>query len=157
VSPVHSREDVVELHLRSKDAGAKLFFAILIGILLAIPLFATWFIIYDRESQSQTATTSITQGWGGPQRIAGPTLIIPYTAEVEQTFTEGDKEVVRKVREERELTVKAAALAISTDVKAERRSKSIHEVNILAVSSCLNSGRLTMMVSKRRIGSEIWL
>ena len=57
-----------------RSPGSKLGLAILVGILLSIPLFAVWMLVYDRQHQSETAQSSIAEGWGGPQRIAGPLL-----------------------------------------------------------------------------------
>ena len=66
----------------------KLLFAILIAAALAIPIFMVWFLVYDRQSQSQEAQASITAGWGGPQAIAGPVLVIPYRATATETVVE---------------------------------------------------------------------
>ena len=78
-----------------RSAGAKLGMALLVGFLLTIPLFSVWLLVYDRQSQSQTAQASISQGWGGPQKMAGPLLVIPYRATVTETVTEGGQSVVR--------------------------------------------------------------
>ena len=51
--------------------GRKLAMAILIAMLLAIPLFAVYLLVYDRQEQSNIARASIAEGWGGPQTIAG--------------------------------------------------------------------------------------
>ena len=44
----------------TKSPGRKLLFAILIGLALAIPIFSVWLLVYDRQSQSQAASASIT-------------------------------------------------------------------------------------------------
>jgi inner membrane protein len=31
---------------------------------LTIPLFSVWLLVYDRQTQSNEATASITEGWG---------------------------------------------------------------------------------------------
>ena len=63
----------------------KLIRAILVGVLLSIPIFVTWLMVYDRQSQSERARASIAEGWGGPQVIAGPELSIPYRVVVPGT------------------------------------------------------------------------
>ena len=78
-----------------RSPGAKLALTILIGLVLAIPLFSVWLLVYDRQSQSETARASIAEGWGGPQQVAGPLLVIPYRATVTETVTEGGRPVVR--------------------------------------------------------------
>ena len=90
---------------RQRSHGAKLLFALLIGALLAIPLFTVYLLVYDRQSQSETARSSIAAGWGGPQTIAGPVLVIPYTVQASETVTEGGKQVVKTSTVWRELTL----------------------------------------------------
>ncbi len=60
-----------------RSPGFKLGMAILVGLLLSIPLFTVWLLVYDRQMQSEQAQASISEGWGGPQLIAGPLLVIP--------------------------------------------------------------------------------
>ena len=62
---------------RERTPGGKLGLAIVIGLLLAIPLFSIWLLNYDRQSQAAQAQASIAAGWGGAQTIAGPLLVIP--------------------------------------------------------------------------------
>ena len=52
-----------------KSPGRKLLFAILIGLALVIPIFSVWLLVYDRQSQSEAAAASITEGWGGAQAM----------------------------------------------------------------------------------------
>ena len=54
-----------------------------------------WFLVYDRQQQSEQATASITQGWGGPQAMAGPVLVIPYRATATETVVESGQSVTR--------------------------------------------------------------
>ena len=56
---------------------------------LAIPLFSVWLLVYDRQTQSEQAAASITEGWGGPQAVSGPLLVIPYRARATETEIEG--------------------------------------------------------------------
>jgi len=39
-----------------RSPGFKLFLAIVVGLVLTIPLFSVWLLVYDRESQSAEAT-----------------------------------------------------------------------------------------------------
>ena len=78
-----------------RTPGSKLLLAILIGAALAIPLFSVWLLVYDRQTQSEQAPASITEGWGGPQAIAGPVLVIPYRATATETVVEDGQSVTR--------------------------------------------------------------
>src|SRR3546814_15592894 len=62
-------------------------------------------LVYDRQMQSETARASIAEGWGGPQHVAGPLLVIPYRQTVTETVTEGGRTVVRSRQVWRELTL----------------------------------------------------
>jgi inner membrane protein len=112
----------------ARAPSTKLAFAILIAALLSIPLFSVWLMVYDRQQQSVEAMASIATGWGGPQTIAGPLLVIPYRATVTENVTEGDKPVVRTRQVWQELTLSPETVDLATDVRPERRKRSIYEV-----------------------------
>jgi len=116
------------LHFDGERTPAfKLFLTILIGAALAIPLFSVWLLVYDRQTQSEQATASITEGWGGPQAIAGPVLVIPYRAQSAETVVEGSQSVTRSRQVMRELTLAPEAAELRTRVAPERRKRSIYE------------------------------
>lgn len=117
----------MELELRERSPGMKLLLTLAVGALLAIPLFATYLLVYDRQSQSETARGSIAEGWGGPQTLAGPLIAIPYDAQVSETVQENGRPVTRTSTRRRELFLAPAVLEIGTKVKPERRSRSIYE------------------------------
>ncbi|HET9459680.1 MAG TPA: cell envelope integrity protein CreD, partial [Sphingomicrobium sp.] len=93
----------------------------------AIPIFMVWFLVYDRQSQSQQASASITEGWGGPQVLAGPMLVIPYRATATETVIESGQSVTRSRQVMRELSLAPEAIDLATDIKPERRKRSIYE------------------------------
>ena len=105
----------------------KLLIAILVAAALAIPIFMVWFQVYDRRSQSEQATQSITAGWGGPQAMTGPVLVIPYRATATETVVERGQSVTRSRDVMRELTLAPEAVELSTDVGPELRKRSIYE------------------------------
>src|SRR5437763_9013699 len=96
----------------SRTPGFKFGLAILVGLLLTIPLFSIWLLVYDRQSQAREATQSITAGWGGPQAISGPVLVIPYR--VTETVVQNGQSVTRSNPVMRELTLAPEAIALST-------------------------------------------
>jgi inner membrane protein len=105
----------------------KLFLAILVAAALAIPIFMVWFLVYDRQQQSEQATASITQGWGGPQVVTGPVLVVPYRATATETVVEGGQSVTRSRQVMRELTLAPEAVELTTEMRPERRKRSIYE------------------------------
>lgn len=112
---------------RRSSPGWKLLLCILIGLLLSIPLFATYLLIWDRQSQSETARASIAQGWGGPQIVNGPVVVVPYTRQEIETVTENGKQTSRMTSVERELFLSPTTNAVSTVIRPERRRKAIYE------------------------------
>jgi inner membrane protein len=112
---------------RERTPGAKFLLAGLIALLLAIPLFSVYLLVYDRQSQSETARNSIAEGWGGAQAIAGPFLAIPYLDQATETVTEGGKPVTRSRDIWRELVLSPDMVEIDTRLSPERRKRSIYE------------------------------
>ena len=110
-----------------RTPATKLLIAILIAAALAIPIFMVWFLVYDRQSQSEQASQSITAGWGGPQAMTGPVLVIPYRASATETVVENGQSVTRSRDVMRELTLAPEIAEVSTNVGPEVRKRSIYE------------------------------
>src|SRR5438094_7469193 len=116
----------VESYRNERTPGFKLLLAILVAFVLTIPLFSIWLLVYDRQSQSEEATASITEGWGGAQTINGPVLVIPYKATATETVVENGQSVTRSRDVMRELTVAPEAIELATDVGPQVRKRSIY-------------------------------
>jgi inner membrane protein len=117
----------MEGYRSERTPGFKLLLAIVVGFLLAIPLFSVWLLVYDRKSQSEEATASITQGWGGAQAINGPVLVIPYKAAATETVVENGQSVTRSREVMRELTLAPEAVELNTKVGPQVRKRSIYQ------------------------------
>jgi inner membrane protein len=112
---------------KDRSPGFKLGMTVLIGALLAIPLFMVYALVWDRQSQSETARASVAEGWGGPQMLAGPVMVIPYRQQSVETVTENGKATTRAVTIDRELFLAPVRNTAKVDVSPERRVKSIYE------------------------------
>src|SRR4029079_15523068 len=99
-----------------RTPGFKLFLTIVVGLVLTIPPFSVYLLAYDRQSQQQEATRSITEGWGGPQAMAGPVLVIPYRATAAETVVENGQSVTRSREVTRELTLAPETAEVATDL-----------------------------------------
>ena len=137
-----------------RSPGAKLFFAILIGVVLAIPLFSVWLLVYDRETQSQQATASITEGWGGPQAISGPVLVIPYRASATETVVENGQSVTRTNQVLKELTIAPEIVELSTDLRPDVRKRSIYEA-VVYDASVTGKARFALPPDLARSGVDL--
>ena len=117
-----------------RSPGMKLGLALLIGFLLSFPLFAVWLLVYDRQTQSEFAQQSIAEGWGGPQTVSGPLLVIPYTEQVSETVTENGRQVTRIQPVRRHLTLAPELADVGTEITPDRLTRSIYEVVIYEAS-----------------------
>lgn len=131
--------------------GRKFAAAILIAVLLAIPLFAVYLLVYDRQEQSQTARASIAEGWGGPQTLAGPVLVLPYQDQVTETVTENGRQVTRTNTVWRELTLAPASADLRTELTPERRRRSIYEA-VLFEATTSGVARFALPADLARFG-----
>jgi len=111
-----------------RSPGMKLGLALLVGFLLSFPLFTVWLLVYDRQQQSEFAQSSIAEGWGGPQVMSGPLLVIPYRVETSETVAENGRQVTRTREVERRLTLAPEQSELSTELRPDRRRRSIYEV-----------------------------
>ncbi len=136
---------------RERTPGAKFLFAGLIGLLLAIPLFSVYLLVYDRQSRSETARASIAEGWGGPQTIAGPFLVIPYLDQATETVTEAGRQVTRSRDVWRELVLSPQVAEIDTQLKPERRQRSIYEA-VVYEATVKGSARFALPADLARYG-----
>jgi inner membrane protein len=101
-------------------------FVALIGAVLTIPLLLIYALVYDRQDQSQTAQAAINAGWGGPQVIAGPVVVVPFRTT--QTINEevGGRTVTRNVEVEKFLYISPTENKVATTINPQERSKSIY-------------------------------
>ena len=63
----------------ARSPGLKLLIIAGLTVLMAIPLFFIQLALSDREQTAAGAAADIAQGYGGPQTVAGPVLLLPYT------------------------------------------------------------------------------
>ena len=139
---------------RERTPAAKFLLAGLIGLLLAIPLFSVYLLVYDRQSQSETARASIAEGWGGPQTMAGPFLVIPYLDQATETVTEGGKQVTRSRDVWRELVLSPDVAEIDTRLSPERRQRSIYEA-VVYEAAVTGRARFAMPADLARHGVTV--
>ncbi|GMN14435.1 cell envelope integrity protein CreD [Altererythrobacter sp. MTPC7] len=119
-----------------RSPGIKLLFVGLVGFVLLVPLLMVYALVSDRQHQARTAQDSITQGWGGPQMLSGPVLVVPYDEVTTQTENRGGQVVTREVTSRREVVIAPSLHRVSTDLEPEVRRKSIYEtVTYLAATN----------------------
>ncbi len=107
---------------------------VLLGALLAIPLFSVYLLVYDRQSQSSTARSSIVAGWGDTQTLGGPFIVIPFTHIVQTTANENGRTVIRQESRDDSLVIAPTGLQLDTALAPELRRRSIYEAVIYTAS-----------------------
>jgi inner membrane protein len=118
-----------------RSAGFKFLIMMLAGFMLSIPILSIYLLNYDRQSRSQEARRSISEGWGGEQTISAPTLVIPYRTRVSETVEENGKTVIRTREGTRDLVIEAALSDIKTVIRPERRQRSIYEAVVYGATN----------------------
>ncbi|MDB5737896.1 MAG: inner rane CreD family protein [Sphingomonas bacterium] len=103
---------------------------VLLGALLAIPLFSIYLLVYDRQSQSTTARNSIVTGWGESQQFSGPYLVLPYSHMVQTTSTDNGQVVTHQEMRDDALYIAPTSVSIDTALSPELRRRSIYEAVI---------------------------
>jgi inner membrane protein len=136
-----------------RTPGFNLFLAIVVGLVLTIPLFSIWLLVYDRQSQSQEASDSITAGWGGPQAMSGPLLVIPYRATATETVVENGRSVSRTSPVMRELSLAPEMVQLATDIRPDVRKRSIYEAVVYAARTS-GSAQFALPTDLARIGVD---
>jgi len=61
-----------------------------LALVLLIPIAMIWGLVSERQSRNNEATTEVSSKWGNTQLIAGPALILPYTARWTETTPAGE-------------------------------------------------------------------
>ena len=115
------------------EATKRAVFLGLLMLVLLIPLSMIEDIVTEREDRKLEVDSEITSQWGGPQTILGPILVVPYRYVSEA----GDGTSGQQRMGTSQLYFLPKHLEIATDMKAERRAKSIYEVLVYGGSAKL--------------------
>jgi len=134
-----------------RSPGWKLFLAGIIGLALVIPLMMVYALVWDRQEQSNVAQNSIAAGWGGPQVVVGPVLVIPYTANSVETVDQNGRQTTRTVQVTKELFLSPETNALTTNLKPDRKKKSIYE-SVLFVAENSGTARFALPADFARYG-----
>lgn len=98
-----------------------------LSILLLIPLLSVRGLVNERKALRRDAAASIAAGWGGPQTILGPVLVLQA-----KCFAKPDKD--GHIEESRRLAVKLPqALTVEGEASSEIRRRGLHEVPVYRV------------------------
>jgi inner membrane protein len=136
---------------KERSPGIKLLFVALIGLALTIPLMLVWALVYDRQTQSETAQNSINAGWGGPQIVAGPIVVVPFRTTQTQEETVDGKQVTRVVEVEKLLYISPVDNKVTTKIDPQERRKSIYR-SVLFEAEVKGSAKFELPADLPRFG-----
>lgn len=136
---------------RERSPAIKLLFVGLVSLVLIVPLLLTYALVYDRQDQSQTAQTAINAGWGGPQVLSGPVLVVPFRTTQTQNEVVDGKAVNRVVEVEKLLYVSPIVNRASTRIEPEERRKSIYR-SVLFTAQTRGHASFTLPADLARFG-----
>ncbi|MCB2061432.1 MAG: cell envelope integrity protein CreD [Novosphingobium sp.] len=136
---------------RERSPGIKLLLASLVGLVLVIPLLLVYALVWDRQDQSNTAQASINAGWGGPQVVAGPVVVVPFKTTQVQNEEVNGKTISRTVEVERMLYVSPVENNVATKLVPEERRKSIYR-SVLYEADIKGKARFELPADLPRFG-----
>ena len=136
---------------KERSPGIKLLLAALIGLALIIPLMMVYALVWDRQSQSQTAQNAINAGWGGPQVVAGPVVVVPFKTTQVQNEEVNGRTVSRTVEVEQMLYISPVDNRVDTSVNPEERRKSIYR-SVLYEAEVKGTARFELPADLARFG-----
>ncbi len=109
---------------RAHSPGFRFLLMGIISTLLLIPAMMVLQLVEERSERAGTVSSSISAGWGGPQELNGPYLVIPYrylTTNASGQVSPGS----------RRFAIQSAESArVDADVAVEERRKSIYALPV---------------------------
>ena len=135
-----------------RSPGVKLIIVGVIGAVLMVPLVMVFALVFDRQHQARVAQNSITAAWAGPQVVAGPLLVVPYTARVEYSETVDGKPVERTRLSRRSLYLSPAKQRLDATLDPEVRVRgSIHRT-VVYEAAITGEARFSLPPDLDRLG-----
>src|SRR5215207_8603911 len=129
----------------------KLLFVAIVAAVLTIPLMLVYALVYDRQDQSQTAQAAIAAGWGGPQVIAGPVIVVPFRTTQTQNEDVGGRSVTRTVEVEKLLYISPLDNRATTRIDPREKQKSIYK-SVLYQADVRGIARFALPADLERFG-----
>ena len=133
------------------EATKRAIFLGLLMLVLLIPLSMIEDLVYERENRKLEVDSEITSQWGGPQTILGPILVVPYRYVSEA----GDATSGGPRMGTSQLFFLPKHLDIATDIKAERRAKSIYEVLVYGGTAKLTGDFIGLTKARNDVSPEM--
>ncbi|MEM1037917.1 MAG: cell envelope integrity protein CreD [Pseudomonadota bacterium] len=110
----------------TSSPGFKFILLGFISLLLLLPTLLVWGVVEERSDRARVVASEIAQGWGGPQQVNGPYLVVPYAVDVTT------KDVTRS--ETRFAVYSAESLNANASFDVNERRKSIYSTPLYTMA-----------------------
>ena len=131
------------------EATKRAFFLGFLTLVLLIPLSMIEDLVQERGARKFAVDSEITGQWGRAQTLLGPILVVPYRYVSEASDTGSPRMATSQ------LFFLPKHLAVATDVKAERRAKSIYEVLVYGGTANLTGDFVDLTRTRADIAPEM--
>lgn len=112
--------------LRARAPGLKLAGIVVLTFLLGIPLFLIQSAVTERRMSADAAQSSVAQGWGGPQELAGPFLVVPFNVPERRS----ESGVLLAQGERGTIVLAPETFDAAIDAVTQMRSRGIYDVPV---------------------------
>ncbi|NWH09341.1 MAG: cell envelope integrity protein CreD [Alphaproteobacteria bacterium] len=116
----------IQARSATRSPALKFFAVGILTFLMVVPLFMIYAVLYERTGRASEAAADIAQGWGGPQRVSGPFLAVPFTM-VEQREENGR---ITNVTVRRTALFLPKSLDVAAQADVSQRQRGIFPVNV---------------------------
>jgi inner membrane protein len=121
--------------------GMRVFIMLALGVAILLPLGAIRGTIHERQAYRQEAVEAVAASYAGPQVVAGPVLVVPYseTVLVEEKDPQGRSRQVERQRSGR-WTYFPRTLEVRGTLQPATRRRGLHEVRVYELQGALTAG-----------------
>lgn len=145
--PVIAQESRRRLGLKAVVVAA-------LTVLLMVPLALVNGTIGERANYRQQAVAAVAASYAGPQVVAGPVLVVPYSETVQVMETDAyGKPVARQQRSQRQWLFFPRTLSLEGKLKPSIRKRGLHEVRVYEMQSDLNA-HFDLVLAQTPAGSD---
>lgn len=115
------------IKLPTRSIGLKFLLVCALVLVMAVPTLSIWAVQQDRLNSYNQVRNEIARYEGGAQTVLGPVLLVPYSKQVENTNSDGKREIV---------TLRGTAVAFAetgaaqAQLATEKRKRAIYTVPV---------------------------
>ena len=118
-----------------RSPGFKLLVIIVLTVIMVVPLFFIELALADRQERAGDAVRDVAQGWGGPQIVGGPALLVPYDVTTVEVVA---GETVQSTQRLTAILL-PSQLAIDASAKSGKRWRGIFPVPVYQASVAMRA------------------